>query len=78
MFLRKRSVREWLSKLPRTVSVRPVFDSKDSNLPDADVGTTDHPVVTAPSAVKPAETEPERLADPVRIRGEGAVQELHY
>jgi hypothetical protein len=55
-----------------------VFDSKDSNLPDGGVDTVDHPVVTAPSAVKPAEAEPERLADPVRIRSEGAVQELHY
>ena len=69
---------EWLSKLPWSVNVRPVFDSKNSYLPDAGVDTVDHPVVTAPSAVKPAEAEPERLAGAVRIRSEGAVQELHY
>ena len=68
---------EWRSKLPWPVNVRPVFDSNDGNLPDADVDTVDHPVVTSSSAVKPAEAEPERLADLVRIRGEGAVQELH-
>jgi len=45
---------EWLSKLPWSVNVRPVFDSKNSYLPDAGVDTVDHPVVTAPSAVKPA------------------------
>jgi len=70
--------REWRSKLPWPVNVRPVFDSKDSNLPDAGVDTIDHLVVTSPSAVKPAEAEPERLTDPVQIRGEGAVQKLHY
>ena len=64
--------------MPWPVNVRPVFDSKDGNLPDAGVDTVYHPVVTAPGAVKPAEAEPERRADPVRILGEGAVQELHY
>ena len=64
--------------MPWPVDVRPVFESKDGNLPDAGVDTVDHPVVTAPGAVKPAEAEPQRLADPVRIRAEGAVQELHY
>jgi hypothetical protein len=55
-----------------------VFDGKDGNLPDAGVDTVDHPVVTAPSAVKPAEAESEWLADPAWIRSEGAVQELRY
>ena len=59
--------RERLSELPWPVDVRPVFNGQDSDLPEVVVDTVDHPVVTAPCAMKPAEAEPERPADPVRI-----------
>jgi hypothetical protein len=62
-----------LSKLPWPVNVRPVFDGQDCDVPETGVDTVYHPVVAAPSAVEAAEAELERLADPVRIRGERAV-----
>jgi len=64
--------------LPWPVDIRPVLDGQDSDLPDGGVDTVDHPVIAARSAVEPAEAEPERLAGPMRIRSEGAVQELRY
>src|SRR5271169_546075 len=69
--------REWLSELLWPVDVRPVFNGQDSNLPDVVADTVDDPVVTAPCAVEPAKAEPQRLADPVRIRSQGAIGELH-
>jgi hypothetical protein len=64
------------TRLPWLVDIGPVFNGQDSDLPDAVIDAIDHPVVTAPCAVQPAEAEPERVAGPLRICSQGAVQEL--
>ena len=41
------------------------------------VDAVDHAVVASPGAVQPGEAELQRLADPVRVGGQGSVQEFH-
>jgi len=69
--------RERLSELSRSVDVGAVFDGQDGDQVELVVDAVDHAVVAAPGAVQPGQAELERLADPVRIGGQGAVQELH-
>ena len=68
--------REQFSELSRSVDVGAVFDGQDGDQMALVVDAVDHAVVAAPGAVQPGEAELERLADPVGIGGQGAVQEF--
>jgi para-aminobenzoate synthetase len=63
--------------LPGAIDIGTVLDGHDVNTPVLVIDAVDHPVVTAPRAVQSFESEPERLADPVRIRRERSVAELN-
>lgn len=64
------------SEPARPVKVGAVLDRHDSDPAPVIVDTVDDAVVAAARAVKPLKAQLQWLADTIRARGQGAVQEL--
>lgn len=64
-------------ELARPVNVGAVLNSYDVNPLLVVVDAVDDAVVASACAVQPGEAKLERFADPVRVGGQGSVEELH-